>query len=119
MDSELFWALQIAGLVLLIASSCAVVWNRRIVVGDRPAPWQAFWRRRWQVGLVLAVASLFSYYVDYGVVAGEARSTLSGLPFVVRWRVEAPYRAADQLNFLFWLLLPQFGLWATRRLPRG
>jgi hypothetical protein len=118
----LFKILHIGGVVVLIASACAVVWNRRVVVHERPALWRRLWGVRWRLGILLGLLSLVSGYLRYP----EGREGfVRGLPFAVGGGTYG--RPEDlpppivvitmQLNFLFWLLLPQLVLWATSGQP--
>jgi hypothetical protein len=114
--------LNAGGVLLLLASSFAVLWNRRIAVPSRPATWRRLWSERWPLGLLLALLSVFSGAVRYEVTIDGRTHEWGGIPFLVGQTGadlcgNAPcFIFGTQLNFLFWLLIPQFVLWATSRL---
>ena len=118
----LFLVLHVGGLLLLIVSSFATVWNRRVVVRDQPAPWKRAWSRRWQIGVLLGLLSLFSGFVHYPMTPEGGEFAMGGIPFFARSGDHGDTAVIGvvgfQLNFIFWLLLPQFALWATSGLGR-
>ncbi len=117
----LLLVLHIGGLLLLIVSSFAVLWNRRIAVRDQAAPWQRLWRQRWPIGFLLGLLSPWSGFVTYTVRGGWRDVSVGGLPFLTHTdELDGLFLGIFglQLNFLFWLLVPQFVLWATSRSGR-
>ena len=128
---SLFYLFNFGGLALLILSSFAAVWNRRVVAREMPAPWQRLWRLRWKVGVLLGLLSVFSWAVTYPTTLDtgwQANGRFArGIPFIVGGGTHGVnedmphpiFLITLQLNFLFWLLLPQLVLWVTWLLRRG
>lgn len=110
----LLLALHAGGLAVLVACAFASVRLRRIGDRGRPRAWVRFRGRAWTLGVALGVLSLASFLVRYHVGEEGRGSTIGGLPFVTMWHEDQggcegflPGIVGFQLNFLFWLLLPQ------------
>jgi len=106
-----------AGFLMLIASGASLFFNRRLAIDGRPGLWRWIWNHRWNLGVLLGIASPFmGYHVSdgkepwkvVGVPFPSAMFDAKGLDYV--GPLTGPFMV---LNVLFWLLLPQLVLWVT------
>ena len=108
-------ALALIGVAMLSASIWAWRKNKKVVVADMPPLWRAFWRWRWVVGIALGVSS---YFLRYPLEGTTDRYIVHGVPFM---SYAFDQRGLDYvgpltmlalvLNFITWVMLPQFVLW--------
>lgn len=118
---SLLIVLHVGGLVLLVASFAAAVFNGRLHDAGRPRAWRWLWSQRWPLGFLLGLLSFFSGYPVYGEgwrYGETSRTWIFGIPFMFGASDEQGLYpglggAALVGNFLFWLLIPQFVLWVT------
>jgi hypothetical protein len=110
---------MIVGAIVLAASIWAWRRNQRVVASEMPALWQALWRWRWLISLVLGVGS---YFLGYPLDGGDNRYMVHGIPFMSyafdqrgHGYVSPLTMPALALNFATWALLPQLIFWAFSR----
>ncbi|MCK6480728.1 MAG: hypothetical protein HUU06_11350 [Planctomycetaceae bacterium] len=112
----LFLVINLGGFILLIASGAAVFFNKRVKDEGRPVFWRWLRSHGWEVGTLLGLLSFFS---QYPLPSNGEWYRIYGIPFLVgavgggEDHPHGPGLPSLALNFLFWLLIPQFVLWVA------